>query len=214
MLARPEIERAVELQARGYQLLRWLEKALDQGFIVPEAAHAYATMAESAYAWIERHYTHLPSAARPDREDLLPFSKLFFAASPGDCRRTRFTGPVAKLRLDAARVSQEGIHNPTLTVLGLPTNKAGFKAFVGTFYTSFSETQFLPQKVLVEGDTAMFRWIFRGIHTGDFNGVKPTGKKVEINAFTAFKLGNDGKVIEQHDVADLVTLMRTIGAMP
>jgi hypothetical protein len=77
MLVRHEVERAVGLQAKGYQLLRWLEKALDKGLITPEAAHAHATLEESAYAWIDRHYLNLPSAAQPAREDLLSFSKLF-----------------------------------------------------------------------------------------------------------------------------------------
>jgi hypothetical protein len=93
VLVRHEIERAVELQAKGYQLLRWLEKALADGFIAPEAAHSYATLEESAYAWIERHYMNLPSSARPAREDLRPFSNLFSTylsntfdldASPGE----------------------------------------------------------------------------------------------------------------------------------
>jgi hypothetical protein len=77
VLSRDKVQRAVELQAAGYRLLKWLEKALDEGFIAPEAAHVYATMEDSALAWIERHYLNLPTAARPAREDLLPFSKLF-----------------------------------------------------------------------------------------------------------------------------------------
>ncbi|MFZ5891913.1 MAG: hypothetical protein ACOY0T_12735 [Myxococcota bacterium] len=77
MLVRNEIERAVELQSRGYQLIQWLEKALVDGFIAPEAAHVYASMEEAAQAWMERHYLNLPSVARPAREDLTAFSKLF-----------------------------------------------------------------------------------------------------------------------------------------
>ncbi|HET9934042.1 MAG TPA: hypothetical protein VFQ35_25235 [Polyangiaceae bacterium] len=77
MLTRNEIERAVELQTKGYLLLQWLEKALEEGFIAPEAAHVYASMEDSAFAWIERHYLNLPVAARPAREDLVPFSRLF-----------------------------------------------------------------------------------------------------------------------------------------
>lgn len=77
VLARDQVERAVELQARGYQLLKWLEKALDDGFIAPEAAHLYATMDDAAQAWLERHYLNLPNAARPEREDLPAFSRLF-----------------------------------------------------------------------------------------------------------------------------------------
>lgn len=77
VLAREQVDRAVALQARGYHLLQWLEKALADGFIAPEAAHSYATMEQSALAWIERHYLNLPNAARPTREDLPAFSRLF-----------------------------------------------------------------------------------------------------------------------------------------
>jgi len=107
----------------------------------------------------------------------------------------------------------EDLRNPSLANMGLPTNKAGFQAFVSTFYSAFSEPRFLPQRILVDGDSTMFRWVFKGKHTGDFNGIKPTGKNVEVSCFTGFRLGPDGKVIEQHDVADMVTLLRQIGAM-
>jgi predicted ester cyclase len=104
------------------------------------------------------------------------------------------------------------VRNPSLANMGLPTNLDGFKAFVGTFYSSFSNPQFLSQTVLCDGDTAMFRWVFKGKHTGDFNGVKPTGKDVQVDAFTTFRLGPNGKIIEQHDVANTMTLLRQIGA--
>jgi predicted ester cyclase len=51
-------------------------------------------------------------------------------------------------------------------------------------------------------------------HTGAFNGVPPTGRQVEIDAYTTFRMGPDGKIVEQHDGADLLTLMRQIGALP
>lgn len=77
MLVRERIERAVDLQARGYQLLRWLEKAFADGVIAPEAAHRFASMEDSACAWVERHYRELPAAARPAPEDLRAFGRLF-----------------------------------------------------------------------------------------------------------------------------------------
>jgi hypothetical protein len=77
LLAREKVEHALELQARGYALLRWLEKAFADGFITPEAAHVHVTVEASAYAWITKHYLNLPDAARPAPEDLATFSKLF-----------------------------------------------------------------------------------------------------------------------------------------
>jgi hypothetical protein len=77
MLSREEVERAVHLQACGYQLLKWLEKALHDGFIAPEAAGNYATSEDAAFAWIEKHYLNLPNSARPERSDLRAFSNFF-----------------------------------------------------------------------------------------------------------------------------------------
>jgi len=65
------------LQACGYQLLMWLEKALTDGFIYPEAAANYATSEEAAYSWLDRHYLNLPVRARPERSDLRAFSNFF-----------------------------------------------------------------------------------------------------------------------------------------
>ncbi len=107
----------------------------------------------------------------------------------------------------------DDMRNPSLATMGLPTTKDGFKAFVNGFYASFSEPRFLPQKILCEGDSAMFHWVFKGTHTGDFNGVKPTGRPVEVNAFTTFRMGASGKIVEQHDVADMLSLLKQIGAM-
>ena len=77
MLFRDQVEHAVRLQACGYQLLRWLEKALAEGFITPEAAGAYATSEDAAYAWLDKHYLNIPDKARPERSDLRAFSNLF-----------------------------------------------------------------------------------------------------------------------------------------
>ena len=56
MLIKDKVENAVRLQACGYQLLKWLEKALRDGFITPEAAGIYATSEDAAYAWLDKHY--------------------------------------------------------------------------------------------------------------------------------------------------------------
>ena len=63
MLFREQVEHTVRPQACGYQLLRWLEKALAAGFISPEAAGAYATSEDAAYAWLDKHYSRVAGAA-------------------------------------------------------------------------------------------------------------------------------------------------------
>ena len=108
----------------------------------------------------------------------------------------------------------ENLSNPSLKNMGLTPDKGGFQKFVGGFYESFSGAKFTPQTILCQDDRAMFRWIFSGKHTGVFNGVKPTGKSVEIDCFTSFRMGPDGKIVEQHEVGDMLSLLKQIGALP
>lgn len=67
----------MRLQQRGYALLQWMERAMVEGFIAPDAAEHYGSGVAAAYAWLERHWDNLPPAARPERHELLAFSKLF-----------------------------------------------------------------------------------------------------------------------------------------
>jgi hypothetical protein len=77
MFSRDEIIRAVNLQRRSYELLRWVASAIGKGFISFNAAHAYTSLSSSAEAWIQRHYSNIPETARPPIADLKEFSGLF-----------------------------------------------------------------------------------------------------------------------------------------
>ena len=68
---------AVRLQEQSYRLLRWMAEAIPKGFINFDAAHHYASLAGAAQAWIVRHHADLPTAARPERDDIPRFARLF-----------------------------------------------------------------------------------------------------------------------------------------
>ena len=71
-----EIARAVGLQTRSYQLLKWVGEAVGKGFISFKTAHAYASIPAAATEWLEAHYLNLPERARPAREDIPAFSQI------------------------------------------------------------------------------------------------------------------------------------------
>jgi hypothetical protein len=64
MLNQPEMRRLVDMQQRSYLLLRWMAKAVSEGFVNFETAHHYSTLPEAAEGWIRRHYLNIPDAAR------------------------------------------------------------------------------------------------------------------------------------------------------
>lgn len=77
MLSRDRVERAVRIHALGYRLLRWLEGALEKGFVAPEAAGAHAASGDAAFAWLDEHYHNLPEVARPERSELRELGNFF-----------------------------------------------------------------------------------------------------------------------------------------
>jgi len=78
MLDKGKLSAAVDLQARTYRLLRWLDGAASKGFITPAKAHAYAGLPTDAVVdWLGVHYHNLPADCRPKSrspEDLRAFS--------------------------------------------------------------------------------------------------------------------------------------------
>ena len=69
MFIKEDLKRAVRIQQRTYRLLKWMNTAMDKGFISPETAHEYATASEVAKEWIEKHFHNLPNDGRPEQFD-------------------------------------------------------------------------------------------------------------------------------------------------
>ena len=77
MLDRNDIKRAIDMQQRSYRLLRWMVKAVEEGFITFETAHDYSSLATAAEGWVLVHYQNIPSGARVAHEDLADFCAFF-----------------------------------------------------------------------------------------------------------------------------------------
>jgi hypothetical protein len=77
MLNQSEMRRLVDMQQRSYRLLKWMAKAVNDGFVNFETAHDYSTLPEAAEGWILGHYLNIPDNARPRREDLPEFCAFF-----------------------------------------------------------------------------------------------------------------------------------------
>jgi len=79
---------------------------------------------------------------------------------------------------------------------------------IGTFKETFSEAReaFPDMRVTVEdlvaeGDRVAARVTMRGTHRGVFQGLAPTGKRVEVRAMDMFRI-SDGKIVEHWGHAD------------
>jgi serine phosphatase RsbU (regulator of sigma subunit) len=82
------------------------------------------------------------------------------------------------------------------------------KRFHKEFHSAFSGFHLNIEDQIAEGDKVVSRYTMRGTHQGDFRGLAPTGKEVELKAVTIFRFSPEGKVVETWDSYDQLSLMR------
>jgi hypothetical protein len=72
-----ELTRAVDLQKKGYVLLRWLAGAIDRGDVALEQMHDTLSIETAARAWVRANHGVFPRDTRVDETDLEAFANLF-----------------------------------------------------------------------------------------------------------------------------------------
>jgi steroid delta-isomerase-like uncharacterized protein len=81
------------------------------------------------------------------------------------------------------------------------------KRFQAEFREAFRHFHATIEDQIAEGDKVVTRWTIRGTHEGEFRGIAPTGKELEIRGIGIFRF-SDGKVVESWDSFDQLGLMR------
>ena len=88
----------------------------------------------------------------------------------------------------------------------------GVKARVGLYQDSV-DGRWNVQELLSVGDRVVARWTGTGTHRGELMGVEPTGKPIEVDAISVFRIA-DGKIAEEWTVWDALGLLQQVGAVP
>jgi steroid delta-isomerase-like uncharacterized protein len=98
-------------------------------------------------------------------------------------------------------------------VPGLPPTKEGVLAYFRLLLSAFPDLR-LEVDDLIEGDDkAVARVTATATHQGDFMGVPPTGKHVEMRLIDIMGFDDDGLVKEHWGVADMLSLMQQLGVV-
>jgi steroid delta-isomerase-like uncharacterized protein len=84
------------------------------------------------------------------------------------------------------------------------------KAYYAGFVTGFSNRSFIVKRMFADGENLVNHWQFKGTHTGDFMGIPPTGKTVDIEGCTVAKIV-DGKIVEEQDFMDNMSFLKQLG---
>ena len=107
--------------------------------------------------------------------------------------------------------------NYTVHFSGMPTTMDwnGHKQFLAAINSAFADIHHDLGDILAEGeDKVAVRWNnITATHIGEFQGIPPSGKRVSFSAMHFLTI-KDGKIVEHWVNADMMGLMRQIGAIP
>lgn len=89
----------------------------------------------------------------------------------------------------------------------------GAMEFVPRLRNAFPDFRFSILDQIAEGDIVATRWTIRGTHEGEFEGIPPSGKPIEMTGITIFRIAN-GKLIEGWTNEDMFGMLQQLGAVP
>jgi steroid delta-isomerase-like uncharacterized protein len=111
-----------------------------------------------------------------------------------------------------ARLADDFVEHEELP--GLDPGKEGVKAFFRMYIAAFPDLRMSAEDVIASGDTVVARVRATGTHQGEFMGMPPTGKHVDVQLIDIIRFGDDGLAHEHWGVFDAMTMMQQLGAIP
>ena len=102
-------------------------------------------------------------------------------------------------------------HDPSLPELirGPDGARANFQMYLD----AFTDAHIKVDDQIAEGGKVATRWTGQGTHTGEMNGIAPTGKEVTVSGLTISRL-EGGKIVEEFQNWDTFGMMQQLGAVP
>lgn len=88
----------------------------------------------------------------------------------------------------------------------------GTKNYYGNYLTGFSDAEFIFVDLFGQGDKLVKHWNFKGTHDGDFFGIPPTGKTLNLSGTTLILMEN-GKIKQEQDFFDSLDMLTQLGLM-
>jgi len=97
---------------------------------------------------------------------------------------------------------------------GLAPTREGVKEFFKMYAAAFPDMRFDPQDMLSSGDKVVTRARATGTHEGEFMGMPPTGRRIDVQLIDIIRFGDDGLAHEHWGVSDALAMMQQLGAVP
>ncbi len=96
---------------------------------------------------------------------------------------------------------------------GVPASLDGYKALHQSTLTAYPDFHTNIDDLFGEDDKVVMRFTLTGTHEGDFLGIPPTGKRINVSGTSIFRIAN-GRIVEHWGEEDVLGWMQQLGAIP
>ncbi|HVP03724.1 MAG TPA: ester cyclase [Solirubrobacteraceae bacterium] len=97
---------------------------------------------------------------------------------------------------------------------GLAPTRDGVLEFFRMYRAAFPDLRLEPQDVLASGDKVVARLRATGTHQGEFMGMAPTGRSVDVQLIDIIRFADDGLAHEHWGIVDMLAMMQQLGVVP
>ena len=95
---------------------------------------------------------------------------------------------------------------------GQGPGREGFRTFWTSMLTAFPDAHIEPAHLAADDEHVTVAYVLTGTHQGDFHGLAPTGKKIEISGVQLARF-EDGKIVERWGSSDELGILKQLGAV-
>ena len=87
------------------------------------------------------------------------------------------------------------------------------RQFWAAFFAALPDLTATMEDLVISGDRVVGRFVYRGTHLGEFMGLPPSGRPVEMRSIDIWRVA-DGLFVEHWDELNTLEFFQQLGALP
>lgn len=97
---------------------------------------------------------------------------------------------------------------------GIPPTKEGVLELFRGYRATFPDMRMDVEEIIASGDKTVARVTVSGTQDGEFMGMPPSGRRVQVRLIDIMRFDDDGLIAEHWGVVDMLSMLQQLGAIP
>ncbi len=100
-----------------------------------------------------------------------------------------------------------------IPTISTPRGPESIKDHIAEWLSGFPDLKFTIEQMIAEGDRVSTLLVMDGTHTGQWLGISPNGKRINIRMLTIHRI-RSGKIIEDWVIVESLGFFQQLGILP